>query len=121
MKHLKNINEENQISRKELAEQMIRIFEQKYKSHPSSFGSVSFEWEDDLRKARPGKVVSQYNDIFFILARSLKSRDLPIVEVLLGKPFDGELYTSQQDGLLQVRISGFVKIPETTNNTQRRA
>lgn len=55
MKHLKNINEENQISRKELAEQMIRIFEQKYKSHPSSFGSVLFEWEDNLEKQDPVK------------------------------------------------------------------
>jgi len=121
MKHINQIDEGFEISRKELAEQLIQIFQQKYKSHPNTFGSVVFEWEDDVREARPGKVVSQYNDIFFILVRSIKSRDLPIVQILLEKPFYGELYASQQDGLLQIRVSGYTKIPGTGPRIETRS
>ena len=117
MKHLKRMNEAKEISRKKLAEQLIQIFEEKYRSHPSS-GRFVFQWESNLNEAEPGKVVSQYGDIFFILPRSIRSLHLPIVEILLGAPFRGDLYASQQDMLLQVRVSGFIKIPTITNNTE---
>ena len=118
MKHLKRMNEAKEISRKKLAEQLIQIFEEKYRAHPSSSGRFGFQWESNLNEAEPGKVVSQYGDIFFILPRAIRSLHLPIVEILLGAPFKGDLYASQQDMLLQVRVSGFIKIPTITNDKE---
>ena len=117
MKHLKRMNEAKEISRKKLAEQLIQIFEEKYRSHPSTWGRFIFQWEDNFNAAEPGKVVSNYGDLFFTLPLSLSSLDLPVVEILLGAPFKGNLYASS-NRLLQVRVRGYIKIPTITNNTE---
>lgn len=107
MKHIRKINEANNPSLEELANNLIKMLEDEYKSLPHTVGRPVFEWEDDLREARSGKVVSQYGDFFFIIGRSVESMDLPILEVLLRSPFNGKLYASRQDNLLQIRISGY--------------
>lgn len=90
-----------------MANFLIKSLEKDYKELPHTVGRPYFEYKEDVRDARPGVVVSQYSDFFFIIGPSMESRDLPIAEVLLEKPYSGKLYASRQDGLLQIRISGF--------------
>jgi hypothetical protein len=109
MKHIKKLTEstDNKPSLEEMANFLIKSFQRDYKMLPHTVGTPHFEYKDDVRDAKPGVVVSQYSDFFFILGQSMESMDLPIAEILLGKPYRGKLYASKQDGLLQIRISGF--------------
>ena len=89
------------------AEVLIKAFTKAYKELPHTVGTPLFEYSDDIRDAKPGIVVSQYNDFFFILPPRIGKLELPILEVLLEKPFNGHLYQSGYDHQLQVRISGY--------------
>jgi len=93
---------------KEKANILIKAFEVAYKQLPHTVGTPYFEYSDDIRDAKPGMVVSQYGDFFFIMPPRIGKLELPILEVLLEKPFNGHLYQSGYDHQLQVRISGFV-------------
>lgn len=109
MKHIKKLTEQTneKPSLEEMAKFLIKSLERDYRSLPHTVGTPHFEYKEDVRDAKPGVVVSQYSDFFFILKGSMELMHLPIAEVLLNRPYSGKLYASRQDGLLQIRISGF--------------
>ena len=92
---------------KDKAEFLIRAFQKAYKQLPHTVGTPLFQFSEDIRDAKPGTVVSQYGDFFFIIPPRIGKLELPILEVLLEKPFNGHLYQSNFDHQLQVRISGY--------------
>ena len=91
----------------ERAQVLIDAFTKAYKEHPDTVGTVIFEYEDDIRNAKPGKVVTQYGDFFVIMPPRITNIELPILDILLSKPFDGVLYQSNFDHQLQIRISAY--------------
>lgn len=107
MKHLKGIFESHEEKLRNQAEALISAFSQAWRQHESTIGSYNFRYSDDIRDAKPGVVVSQYGDFFFILPHKITKLELPILDILLDEPFDGNLYSSRQDNKLQVRVSGF--------------
>jgi len=94
-------------TQKQKAEILIKAFEKAYKEHPDSIGRVTFEYSDDIRDAKPGKLVSQYGDFFFIMPSRISALEASIVDILLHRPFEGVLYQSNYDHQLQIRVSGF--------------
>ena len=107
MKHLKVFNESHENSLKQKAEFLIDAFQIAFKNLPGSIGRYQFTYSSDIRDAKPGIVVSQYGDFFFIMPSRISKLELPILEVLLSEPFNGGLYQSNHDHQLQIRISGY--------------
>lgn len=93
---------------KDKANILIETFEKAYKELPHTVGVPLFRYSNDIRDSKPGIVVSQYSDFFFILPPRIEKIDLPILEVLLSRPFNGVLYQSNYDHQLQIRISGYI-------------
>ena len=92
---------------KEKAELLIKAFTKAYKENPYTIGTPVFEFSEDIRDAKPGTVVSQYGDFFLIMPSRISELELPILDILLTKPFNGVLYQSNYDHQLQVRVSGY--------------
>lgn len=92
---------------KEKAEFLIKAFVKAYKELPHTVGTPVFQFSEDIRDAKPGVVVTQYGDFFFIMPPRIGKLELPILEVLLEKPFNGHLYQSGYDHQLQIRVSGY--------------
>ena len=92
---------------KEKAEVLIKAFTKAYKENPYTIGTPVFEFSEDIRDAKPGTVVSQYGDFFLIMPSRISELELPILDILLTKPFNGVLYQSNYDHQLQVRVSGY--------------
>jgi len=92
---------------KDKAEFLIKAFTKAYKENPDSFGTPVFEFSEDIRDAKPGTVVTQYGDFFFIMPSRISNLELPILQVLLSRPFNGTLYQSNYDHQLQIRVSGY--------------
>lgn len=86
---------------------LIDHFTKAYKELPHTVGTPVFQFSEDIRDAKPGVVVSQYGDFFFIMPPRIGKLELPILEVLLEKPFNGHLYQSGHDHQLQIRVSGY--------------
>lgn len=86
---------------------LIDHFTKAYKELPQTVGTPVFQFSEDIRDAKPGMVVTQYGDFFFIMPPRIGKLELPILEVLLEKPFNGHLYQSGYDHQLQVRVSGY--------------
>lgn len=86
---------------------LIDHFTKAYKELPHTVGTPVFQFSEDIRDAKPGTVVTQYGDFFFIMPPRIGKLELPILEVLLEKPFNGHLYQSGYDHQLQVRVSGY--------------
>ena len=86
---------------------LIDNFTKAYKELPHTVGTPVFQFSEDIRDAKPGMVVTQYGDFFFIMPPRIGKLELPILEVLLEKPFNGHLYQSGYDHQLQVRVSGY--------------
>jgi hypothetical protein len=92
---------------KDKAEFLIKAFTKVYKELPHTVGTPYFQYSEDIRDAKPGMVVTQYGDFFFIMPPRIGKLELPMLEVLLNKPFNGHLYQSGYDHQLQVRVSGY--------------
>ena len=92
---------------KEKAELLIKAFTKAYKENPYTIGTPVFEFSENIRDAKPGTVVSQYGDFFLIMPSRISELELPILDILLTKPFNGVLYQSNYDHQLQVRVSGY--------------
>ena len=92
---------------KEKADVLIKAFTKAYKENPYTVGTPVFEFSEDIRDAKPGTVVSQYGDFFLIMPSRISELELPILDILLTKPFNGVLYQSNYDHQLQVRVSGY--------------
>ncbi len=107
MKHIKIFNESHQDKLKQKAEFLIDAFQTSWRNLPNTVGRYQFTYSYDIRDAKPGVVVSQYGDFFFIMPSRISKLELPLLEVLLNGPFNGSLYQSNHDHQLQVRISGF--------------
>ena len=89
------------------AELLIKSFTKAYKENPYTVGTPVFEFSEDIRDAKPGTVVTQYGDFFLIMPSRISELELPILDILLTKPFNGVLYQSNYDHQLQVRVSGY--------------
>ncbi len=92
---------------KEKAELLIKAFTKAYKENPYTVGTPVFKFSEDIRDAKPGTVVTQYGDFFLIMPSRISELELPILDILLTKPFNGVLYQSNYDHQLQVRVSGY--------------
>ena len=92
---------------KDKAELLIKAFVKIYKELPHTVGTPLFKFSEDIRDAKPGTVVTQYGDFFFIMPSRIGKLELPLLEVLLSEPFGGHLYQSNYDHQLQIRVSGY--------------
>lgn len=63
--------------------------------------------DDESEGRRVGGIESQYGDYFVILPTTIIKTNLPYLEVLLNNPYNGNLYVSNYDNRMQVRISGY--------------
>ena len=89
------------------AELLIKAFTKAYKENPYTVGTPVFEFSEDIRDAKPGTVVTQYGDFFFIMPSRITKLEMPMLDILLNAPFNGSLYQSNYDHQLQVRVSGY--------------
>ena len=92
---------------KDKADVLIKAFTKAYKENTYTVGTPVFEFSEDIRDAKPGKVVSQYGDFFFIIPSRITKLELPMLDILLNEPFNGSLYQSNYDHQLQIRVSGY--------------
>lgn len=64
--------------------------------------------EDEINSNVNYGVETQYGDFFIILPYNLDYSDLSIINLLLTEPYNCNMYVSNCDNRMQIRISGYV-------------
>jgi hypothetical protein len=107
MKNLKKFNESTFNKLKEHGEFLVNKIVYDYKQREDTVGRPILTYKELTRSVDTYDVVSQYGDFFIIMPTNIKSTDLPLIDLLLNRPYSGNMYTSRQDNRIQIRISGY--------------
>lgn len=103
------------MNKKVLGDYLCDRIVREYKNRPDTFGRPIMKFYDNLNNRLEDEengLVSMgvemcYGDFFIILQKNITSMDLPFLDIVLKRPYNGKLYVSTYDNRMQIRISGY--------------